>query len=183
MSLAPVSQTVDPVPSTAVTRSALAWVFAEPSGWSRTRDPDSGLYGELYEEQAVVHGRRGSGFYLRGNLEIPVVDAADDLLFVVWVAVSGTDFERARGLWNDPRREEEPPYPGLLCNRIPGYSDTWHLRVRLRSRAVGLRPVVELEPSEHPLAVDQERGVRAARAVQIVNAFDEALEPRVTTAT
>ena len=163
----------------ASSRSTLTWVFAEPSGWSRTRDPASYLYAELFDEQAIVHGPRGSGFYLRGNLEVPVIDAADDLLLVVWVSVSGADFERAHALWNDPRRADEPAYFGRLCNRIPGYPDTWHLDVYVHTRPIGRRPLIELEPSDHPLVADQKRGVPAARAVQIANALDAALDERV----
>jgi hypothetical protein len=166
-------------PGGSSTRSALTWVFPEPAGWDRTRDPASGLYGELFEEQAVVHGPRRSGFYLRGNLEIPVVDAADDLLLVVWVSISGADFERTHGLWHDPRRADEPAYFGRLCNRIAGYPDTWHLDVKVHTQPPGRRPVVELEPSDHPLVAEQKRGVTAARAVQIANAIDGVSAPGV----
>jgi hypothetical protein len=160
-------------------RTALTWVFAEPSGWARTRDPESELHGELFEEQAIVHGPKGSGFYIRGNLEVPVLNAADDLLFVVWVSLSGADFERAHALWNDPKRAEEPAYFGRLCNRIPGYPDTWHLDVYVHTQPVGRRPVIELQPADHPLVAEQKRGVPAQRAVQIANAFDSAADRRL----
>jgi hypothetical protein len=44
---------------------------------------------------------------------------------------------------------------GWLCNRVPGYPDTLLLKARLHVRAYPERPWVELEPTEHPLAVDQ----------------------------
>lgn len=159
-------------------RAAQVWVFREPSGWERTRDPASGLWGQLYEEQAVVHGPRSSGFYLRGHLEIPVPEAADDLLLVVWVSVGGDDFERAHARWNDPRRVDEPAYFGRLCNRIPGYPDTWHLDVYVHTQPPGHRPLVEVQPSGHPLAADQKTGVSVARAVQIARALDAATDQR-----
>ena len=52
----------------------LSWSFSEPSGWAATREPGSHLYAELYDEQAIVHGPTSSGFYLRANIRIPVLD-------------------------------------------------------------------------------------------------------------
>ena len=102
-----------------------------------------------------------SGFYLRANIRIPVLDAGEILTFTVWVSIGEDDFERAHQLWNDPKRVNEPPYLAELCNRIPGYPDTWHLPATIHTQPVGVRPVVELEPSEHPLVADQKRGIDA----------------------
>lgn len=154
----------------------LVWSFPEPTGWTRTTDPASGLWGELFDEQAVVHGKSGSGFYMRGTIEIPVLDAARDLRLTVWVSLGGEDFARAHRLWEDPRRAEEPAYLGRLCNRIPGYPDTWHLATYVHTQPVGFRPVVELEPSDHPLVTDQKRGITVARVVELTSAFEASME-------
>jgi hypothetical protein len=126
----------------------------------------------LFDEQAVVHGPNGSGFYVRGNLEIPVIDIPQDFVLTVWVSVSGDLFERMHLLWNDPRRADELPYPARLANRVPGYPDTWHLSCRLQTRPIGFRPMVELEPSAHPLAIDQRHGVTSERVRQISDALE-----------
>lgn len=147
------------------------WYFPTPSGWSRTEDPASGVWGELFEEQAVAHGPRGSGFYMRGNLRIPVLGRGPDVVLTVWVSLSGDDFQRAHLLWDEPSRVDEPPYAARLCNRIPSYPDTWHLPAQLHTQPVGKRPLVELERVDHPLAVDQRRGITRARALEIAHAF------------
>jgi len=152
---------------------AFRWSFAEPTGWARVRDHDSKLvYGELFDEQAVVHGPTGSGFYVRASLKIPVLDAPQDLVLTVWASVRGDHFERMHVLWQDPRRVDEAPYATRLCNRIPGYPDTWHLAGRLHTQPVGFRPLVELDRSDHPLAIDQRRGITASRVSQISDAFE-----------
>ena len=148
------------------------WYFPTPSGWSRTEDPASGVWGELFEEQAVAHGPRGSGFYMRGNLRIPVLGRGPDVVLTVWVSLSGDDFQRAHLLWDEPGRVDEPPYAARLCNRIPGYPDTWHLPAEVKTQPVGKRPLVELARVEHPLAVDQRRGITRARAFDIAQAFE-----------
>jgi hypothetical protein len=156
----------------------LSWSFAEPAGWAATREPSTRLYGELFDEQAIVHGPESSGFYLRANIRIPVLDAGQILTLTVWVSIGEDDFEHAHQLWNNPRRVTEPPYLAELCNRIPGYPETWHMPATIQTQPVGVRPVVELEPSDHPLVADQKRGIDLARAIEIIEAFEASMATR-----
>jgi len=41
------------------------------------------------------------------------------------------------------------------------------LRVRVYTQAVGTRPLIELEPTGRPLAVEQRTGIRLARVQEI----------------
>jgi hypothetical protein len=41
------------------------------------------------------------------------------------------------------------------------------MKTMLHTRALGLRPLIELEPTDHPLAVEQRSGVRLARVREI----------------
>lgn len=157
---------------------ALSWSFAEPAGWAAVREPSAHLWGELFDEQAVVHGPTSSGFYLRCNIRIAVLDVDEFLTFTVWASISGDDFERAHWRWNDPRRTSEPSYLAELCNRIPGYPDTWHLPARVHTQPVGVRPLLELEPNDHPLVTEQKRGILLSRAIAIAEAFDDAMAAR-----
>jgi hypothetical protein len=157
---------------------SLSWSFAEPAGWAATREPSKRLWGQLFDEQAIVHGLTSSGFYLRANLRIPVLDAGEVLTFTVWVLIGAEDFERAHRLWDDPKRVTEPPYLAELCNRIPGYPDTWHLPAIVHTQAPGKRPIVELEPNDHPLVAEQKRGISVARAIEIAEAFEASMAAR-----
>src|SRR5215831_8075762 len=42
--------------------------------------------------------------------------------------------------------------------KVPGYPDTAFLKTMVHQREVGVRPSVELEPTDRPLAVDQRDG-------------------------
>ena len=70
-------------------------------------------------------------------------------------------------LWDAPGRESEPPFFGWLCTRLPGYLDTATLKAHLHTRPLGERPFIELEPTEHPLAVEQRSGISLVRAREI----------------
>ena len=49
---------------------------------------------------------------------------------------------------------------GWFSTEPPGYSEsTLKLRTLIHTQPVGERPHIELEPTEHPLAVEQREGV------------------------
>ena len=71
-------------------------------------------------------------------------------------------------LWTTPGRESEPPYFGFLCTELPLYQpSTLGLKTMVHTQPVGYRPTVELESTEHPLAVEQRTGITLARVQEI----------------
>ena len=67
--------------------------------------------------------------------------------------------------------ENEPPKPGLLCNNISEYPPTLNLKTYLHLRGGNLRPSIELELTDHPLAVDQRQGISIERVEEIAVTF------------
>lgn len=96
-----------------------------------------------------------------------MVDGAGPFVWDVWVSLSETNFKRASDRWHDPNRTEEPPYFGWLCNNLPGFPETLSLKTNVHTRPLGIRPFIELEPTEHPLAVEQRDGITMARVIEI----------------
>jgi hypothetical protein len=80
----------------------------------------------------------------------------------VWVSLSAENFARYRETWDAPDTADR--YFGWFCNRLPGYPDTLNLKTLVHPRGEGLRPWIELEPGEHPLAIDQHQGLSMSRA-------------------
>ncbi len=83
--------------------------------------------------------------------------------------VKQKNFERTRRLMKDPERVEEPPYFGWFSSRVPVYPDTLLLKTRVHSREVGIAPYIELEPTQHPLAIEQRQGITFDRAQEIMD--------------
>jgi hypothetical protein len=78
----------------------------------------------------------------------------------VWVSLSRENFVRAAELWDVPGRQTEPPMFGWLNTSLPTYTPpTVSLKTMLHTREVGLRPLVVLEPTDHPLAIEQRDGI------------------------
>ena len=116
--------------------------------------------GMLGSDQCIVDDK---SFFIRGLIEIPVVDGDGPFAWGVWVSLSKANFDRTSDLWNDPRRVNEPPCFGWLCNSIPGYTETLNLKTMVHSRPVGVRSYIEIEPTDHPLAREQRNGITLDR--------------------
>jgi len=109
-------------------------------------------------------------YFVKGNLEIHVHGKSDPFVWTVWSSLSRENFKRLLDRWDDTEREKEPPYFGWLSTRLPAYPDTLNLKTHVHTRAVGLRPCVELEPTDHPLAVEQREGISLERVAAIAEA-------------
>lgn len=114
-------------------------------------------------------------FFVHARLKIPVIGYEDAIDYGVWISLSEKNFTRFEELLEEPGREREGPWFGWFCSRLPGYPDTLFLKTNLHLRPVPLRPLVELEPTDHPLAVDQRNGISPERAAELV---EVALHPR-----
>ena len=106
-------------------------------------------------------------FYIRGNIEIPLKGRREVFGYTVWASLSKTNFERAIVRWGDRGRTKEPPYFSWVSNNLPGYPPTLNLAARIHTREPGVRPFIELEPTDHPLAVEQKMGIDMRRVREI----------------
>jgi hypothetical protein len=118
----------------------------------------------LSSDQCIVDGEF---FFILGNIDIPIIGSEEMFSWDVWVSLSKTNFERASQLWEQPERESEPPYFGWLSTNMSVYPDTLELKTMVHTREVGRRPFIELEPTDHPLAVEQRTGITWERIQQI----------------
>jgi hypothetical protein len=121
----------------------------------------------LSSDQCVIDKEH---YFIVGNLEIPVSGVKELFSWDVWVSLSPKNFARASELWEQAGRETEPPYFGWLSTALPCYPNTLHLKTNVHTREVGRRPRVELEPTDHPLAVEQRQGITRARVQEIAEA-------------
>jgi len=63
---------------------------------------------------------------------------------------------------------------GWFCNRLQGYPDTLNLKTNVILQPYPHRPRIELEPTDHPLAVEQREGITVARLQEILEANEHA---------
>ena len=113
----------------------------------------------LSGEQCEIDSDEGRSFYIRACLEIPIRDTDKSFTWGVWCSLSEKSYLEISEHWDDPARASVGSHFGWLCTRIPGYPDTSFLKTMVHQRDVGVRPLVRLEATDHPLAVDQRDGI------------------------
>jgi hypothetical protein len=137
---------------------------AAPALWFTIPEGEREARALLSSDLCLIDEQHG---FIVGNLELPVLDSDERFSWDVWVSLSLPNFKRAFQLWEQPERVSEPPYFGWLSTSLPGYPETLHLKTMIHTREVGRRPWVELEPTDHPLAVEQRQGITLARVREI----------------
>ncbi|MFJ4434927.1 DUF2199 domain-containing protein [Streptomyces sp. NPDC088923] len=119
----------------------------------------------LSSDQCVINGEY---YFVRGLIEIPVRGTDEMFSWGVWVSISRKNFGLTNDRWETPGREAEPPCFGWLSTELPVYSPTTlDLKTRVHTRPLGERPLIELEPTAHPLAVEQREGIGRDRVREL----------------
>jgi hypothetical protein len=113
----------------------------------------------------------GEFFFVRGCLEVPILGESEPFVWGVWTSLSSGNFERFRRLLDQTNRSSEGPFFGWLSASLRGYPDTENLRTRVHLRDDGMRPFIELEPTDHPLAVEQRSGITLDRVGVILSHY------------
>lgn len=138
---------------------SLAFHSPAPANWLQEPTIASDPNSELSSDQCVIGGNE---FYVRGLVQVPVVDGRV-FEWGVWVSLSRENFLRMSEVWSEPGRKSEPPMFGWLSTALPTYSPgTLNLKTMVHQREVGLRPLILVEPTDHPLAVEQQVGITVA---------------------
>ncbi|MBS0266089.1 MAG: DUF2199 domain-containing protein [Planctomycetes bacterium] len=108
-------------------------------------------------------------FFIRGHIEIPIHDYPEPLAFSVWSSLSESSFHHMGERWEAPDRAFDPPYFGWLCSPIACYPSTIHLQLSVQSRPAGYTPLFTVEPTQHPLALEQHNGISIERWHEIAH--------------
>nr|WP_052948846.1 DUF2199 domain-containing protein [Mesobacillus campisalis] len=92
----------------------------------------------------------------------------------VLVSLSEANFNKTIENWDIEGREEElEPMFGWLSTSIPCYPETINLKTMVHTRPLGVTPYIELEPTEHPLALEQSNGIPMERIKQLAEELCE----------
>ena len=117
-------------------------------------------------DQCIVDGEH---YFVRGHIVLPVIDSEEVFVWSVWVSLSEESFSHMSENWESEGRESCEPYFGWLSTSLPCYPDTLHLRTSVQSQVVGQVPLISLEPTGHPLSLEQQSGITMDRVHEIVH--------------
>ena len=106
-------------------------------------------------------------YFVRGCLEMPVIGYEDYFSFGAWVSLTKDNFFKFERLLDEQDREQNDPMFGWFSTRIWTYEGLEELKTLIHFRNDGIRPFIELEPTEHPLSVGQREGIEPERIIKI----------------
>ena len=65
------------------------------------------------------------------------------------------------------KRSQTCPFFGWLNSWLKPYPDMVNLKTMAHLKDHGIRPYIELEPTDHPLAIEQREGISVERVAEI----------------
>jgi len=139
---------------------------AAPYHWAdrSAGDPQS----LLTEDLCIIQER---DFFVRGLIEIPVLDCEHEFAWGVRVSHKRENFETYREYSQSP---DIGPFFGWLCTAIDYYREpTLSLKTTAYFRGGGLRPLIVLAECDHPLYRQQRDGISLKEAWEIVHHYME----------
>jgi hypothetical protein len=145
-------------------------VSRQPVYWSGTDDIALNgaldLSGNFLSEDFCV--LEGQHFFVRATLQLPIQGSGGRQFgFGVWTTLSRQNFERYVENFDGGEQSELGPWFGWFSNRLEGYPDTINLKCQVHPRSGRMRPRLELEPTDHPLAVEQHTGITFDRVLEL----------------
>ena len=131
-----------------------------PQYYASIPEAERGARVELTSDLCIIDKQY---YFVLGRLCLPIQDAVDPFVWLVWVSLSRPNFERTLQLWETPGREAEPPYFGWLSTELPVYPSTLNLKTAVHTMPVGERPTIIVRDEDHPLAREQREGISPSR--------------------
>lgn len=140
-----------------------ALAFRAPAPWDWATDAERTADWLLTSDFCSF---RETDFYVRGVLVLPITDTDRTLEFGVWSSLSRANIERYSDTFDDEDQSKLGPMFGWFSNAVPGYPDTMGLKCQVLPQDHRQRPLIVLEPTDHPLAVHQHEGVTLEEATR-----------------
>lgn len=109
-------------------------------------------------------------FFIRCILPVPLRGTDELFCWGVWSTLSKKNFKRYEASYDDDMSDWDPMF-GYLSNRLPNYPDTLGLKLLVKTQAQGQRPIATLEPTDHPLAIEQRDGMPVEAAIDMSAPF------------
>jgi len=119
---------------------------------------------ELDTDACIIDGHE---YFVFGCLDIRVLNEPEPFSWGVWVSLSVQSFREWEAAYNLDERSHIGPFFGWLNAALKPYPNTINLKTRVHLRDGFIRPFIELEPNDHPLAIEQREGISAERVAEL----------------
>ena len=147
--------------------SAISLQALSPEAWESASDEERSR-SELTRDFCVIRDSEGSRYFVCCRLELPVHNSETPFVYGVWGSVSETSYREMSSVTSEPGGDETGPWFSWFSVSLPGYPETLNLKAKIIYRDPEQRPIMTLEPTDHPLAVEQRSGITRERLREIV---------------
>jgi len=141
----------------------------KPDYWWSVPEQERDRRVVLYGSDACVID--DEDFFIRGVIEIPVHSYPENFGFGVWVSQKRENFYTYLDNFDS---DEIGPFFGWLSTNIDYFEvETLSLKTMAHFRGQNLRPRIELDSIDHPLAIAQRDGITLDKAWDIVHFYQD----------
>jgi hypothetical protein len=144
-----------------------ALAFMQPDYWLTLSNAQR-AEGSLTADDCVTPDGH---FFIRCSLELPIRDrAGQKLTFGVWSTLSEENYKRYADAFFDEDQSKLGSMFGWFSNEMGGnFRPTLNLKCHVKPQDHRQRPLIELEQSDHLLAVAQREGIWFAHVERLLH--------------
>ena len=147
----------------------IRWAVPAPDYFEAIPEPERAARAELLDDFCFVDDEH---HFIRGLLEIPIIGREEAFGWGVWTSLSKASMDLVWEAWERPDRHSIGPFFGWLnTSLLPFYPETASLKTHVHMNPPPFIPSVKLEPTDHPLAVEQREGMTLERVIEIAAAL------------
>lgn len=142
-----------------------AWAYRRPDPWLGLSDEQK-AQGQCTDDLC----RTPDGdFFVRAVLKLPLIGGPDPAFeFGVWGSLSETNFRKYIETFDADDQSRIGSMFSFLSNEVRGFPDSFALKATLHAQDGRKRPLMEIEPTDHPLAIAQRDGIAFSKVLDII---------------
>jgi hypothetical protein len=138
-----------------------------PDMYANMKEEERKTRAVISSDQCIIDGE---WFFLRGCIEIPILESRDVFVWGLWAVVKQEDFDEIDGCWEELGREaRHGPFNGRLANSVSAYPEALNVKLRVLLQQVGTRPLFIEEEGENPIGLAQRSGISKRQAAELVS--------------
>ena len=142
---------------------APSFSWNEPLNYHCLSDEDKEK-AKLSEDLCVIND---GGFFVRGVIEVPIIDFDDPFMWGVWVSQSEENFNFYAEHFDEDLLGRETF--GWLSTQLPIYEDTVNLKTIVQFQNENMRPKIYIQECDHQLSHDFHNGITSEKAIEMAN--------------
>lgn len=137
-----------------------------PDSYTAISEPEKLNKAVLGSDNCII---KGELFFVRGRIELPILETDESFIWLVWCSLSKEGYDRWEDAYERENRSRIGPFFGWLNNELPFYEGSFNLATTVHLCDNGVRPYVEIHETDHPLFLDQSKGISVSKAEQLVH--------------